>query len=118
MLAIIYAVAAFAQIIVSRLIDRLPIRLINICVLLVQAPVLLATSTLHGLSLVAVTLVPMILIFGEIPIHDALVARYTPSHWRSRVYAMKYFVGLGVGALGFSWWRWSTGYGVTSPGSS
>lgn len=117
-MAIIYAVAAFAQIIVGRLIDRLPIRRIYICVLLVQAPVLLAASTLHGLSLVAVTLVPMALIFGEIPIHDALVARYTPSHWRSRVYAMKCFVGLGMGALGVPWWRWYTGYGVTSLGCS
>jgi MFS family permease len=99
-LAIIYAVAAFAQIIVGRLIDSLPIRRVYICILLLQAPVLLAASTLHGIPLVAVTLVAMALIFGEIPIHDALVARYTPAPWRSRVYAMKYFVGLGVGALG------------------
>jgi MFS family permease len=99
-LAIIYAVAAFAQIIVGRLIDRLPIGRVYMAILLLQVPVLLAASTLHGMPLVAVTLVAMALIFGEIPIHDALVARYTPANWRSRVYAVKYFVGLGVGALG------------------
>ena len=99
-LALIYTVAAFAQIVVGRLIDRLSIRRVYIGILLLQAPVLLAAGTLSGMSFVAVTFVAMALIFGEIPLHDALVARYTAVAWRSRVYAMMYFVGLGVGALG------------------
>ena len=99
-LALIYTVAAFAQIVVGRLMDRLSIRRVYIGILLLQAPVLIAAGTLGGMSFVAVTLVAMALIFGEIPLHDALVARYTAAGWRSRVYAVKYFVGLGVGALG------------------
>ena len=99
-LAVLYGAAAFAQIIVGRLIDRLPIRGIYICMLLGQAPVLLIASRLDGPWFVAACFVVMALVFGAIPIHDALVARHTPAAWRSRAYALMYLVGLGVGALG------------------
>ena len=99
-LALLYGAAAFAQIIVGRLIDRLPIRGIYICMLLGQAPVLLIASRLDGPWFVAACFVVMALVFGAIPIHDALVARHTPAAWRSRAYALMYLVGLGVGALG------------------
>ncbi len=100
LVALIYAVAAFAQIVVGQLIDRFALKPIFLAILLLQAPVLLAVGVLDGLPLVAVVLAAMVLIFGEIPIHDALVARYTAIEWRSRVYALMYALGLGVGALG------------------
>lgn len=99
-LAVLYGVAAFAQIIVGRLIDRLPIRAVYICMLLFQAPVLVIAARLQGPWFVVACFMVMALVFGAIPIHDALVARHTPAAWRSRVYALMYFVSLGVGALG------------------
>ena len=41
----------------------------------------------------------MALVFGEIPIHDALIVRFTTDAWRSRIYAIKYVITLGVSAL-------------------
>src|SRR5262245_40678631 len=38
-------------------------------------------------------------IFGEIPINDWVVPHYTTEQWRSRVYALKYVLALGVSAL-------------------
>ena len=99
-LAVLYGVAAFAQIIVGRLIDRLSIRRIYIYMLLSQAPLLFIAGRLDGPWFVAACFMIMALVFGTIPIHDALVARHTPSAWRSRVYAVMYLVSLGVGALG------------------
>ena len=99
-LALVYALAAFAQIAVGRLIDRFAIKPIFLGLVLLQVPVLSIAGVLDGAPLLAVVFVAMVLIFGEIPIHDALVARYTASAWRSRAYAVKYLIGLGVGALG------------------
>ncbi|MEE9209356.1 MAG: hypothetical protein V3U23_02800 [Kiloniellales bacterium] len=39
----------------------------------------------------------MPLVFGEIPVHDALVAHYGAVAWRARIYALKYVLSLGVG---------------------
>ena len=99
-LALLYGVAAFTQILVGRLIDRLPVREIYMFLLLCQAVVLVIASRLAGPWFVAACFVAMALVFGAIPIHDALVARHTPPAWRSRAYALMYLVGLGVGALG------------------
>ena len=99
-LAVIYGVAAFAQIIVGRLIDRLPIRPIYMIILLGEASALFIASRLDGPWFIAACFVVMALVFGAIPIHDALVARHTPTAWRSRAYAVMYLVSLGVGALG------------------
>jgi hypothetical protein len=35
-------------------------------------------------------------IFGIIPINDAMVARYVPEGWRSRAYAVRYVVSFGA----------------------
>lgn len=40
----------------------------------------------------------MLLVFGQIPINDALVARYTTAAWRSRVYAVKYVLSFSIAA--------------------
>ena len=40
----------------------------------------------------------MCTVFGQIPIMDTLVARYTRNEWRSRIYAVKYVLALGVAA--------------------
>jgi len=35
-------------------------------------------------------------VFGEIPVHDALVAQYGAPQWRARIYGLKYVLSLGV----------------------
>ena len=34
----------------------------------------------------------MFFVFGQIPINDAMIARYTADKWRGRVYAVRYFI--------------------------
>jgi len=45
-----------------------------------------------------VAVVMMLLVFGQIPITDTIVARYAASEWRSRVYAVKFLLSLTVAA--------------------
>jgi hypothetical protein len=82
------------------LIDRFPIKPVFVILVFAQVPVMVLAAGAHDTAMVVLSLVMLVLIFGEIPIHDTLVARYTVEAWRSRVYAVKYVISFGVSALG------------------
>ncbi len=98
LVSLVVTAAAFAQILVGFLIDRYPIRLIYIGLSLLTVPAMAAAIHGTGLPMLATAVVLMMLIFGQIPILDTVVARHVPTAWRSRAYAVKYVVSLGVGA--------------------
>ena len=50
-----------------------------------------------GLLIAAFAL--LVIIFGEIPIQDALLTRHTPDHLRSRIFGLKFALALGASAL-------------------
>ena len=56
-------------------------------------------NSLTGMPLLVLSLCFMLLVFGVIPINDAIVARNTTPAVRGRVYAMKYVLSLTVGAV-------------------
>jgi len=96
--AIIYTMAAFAQLCVGYLIDRHSLRNVFIPVALMQIPMLLLAAWTDGYVLLVVSFAMMFFVFGQIPINDAMVARYVDDHWRARVYAVRYVISLGVSA--------------------
>jgi sugar phosphate permease len=51
-----------------------------------------------GWSMVAIGVLVMVMVFGQIPINDTLIARYTPDEWRGRVYSVKYVLSFTVSA--------------------
>ncbi len=97
--SLIFAVAAFSQILVGWLIDRYPIRPLAALLPALQAPLLVLAVTLSGWAAYPAALGIMLLVFGKIPISDALVARYSAKAWRARVYAVKYLLSSAVGAF-------------------
>lgn len=99
LLASIYAVASFAQVVVGRLIDRMALKPLYLGIALLQVPVLLFTSQAQGWWLYAGMLAMMIFIFGAIPFTDAMIARYVDDHMRSRVAGMRLAVSLGISSL-------------------
>ncbi|UUX48131.1 MFS transporter [Nisaea acidiphila] len=102
----VYAAAAFSQIVVGRAIDRHAIKPIFLAVTAGQAAALFIAVNLDGWAMVAASAAVMVLVFGQIPINDTLVARYTPDRWRGRVYAVKYVLTFTVSAAvvpGLSW---------------
>ena len=100
MVAIVYGVAGFAQIVVGHLIDRYGVKPVYVGVYLLEAPLLLAAATLFDVPLLLVAIAFVFLNVGSAPITDSLVARYSPVEWRATVYGAKFVVGLGVSALG------------------
>jgi MFS family permease len=99
LLASIYAVASMAQVVVGRLIDRVPLKPLYLSIALLQVPLLLFSSQRQGWWLYAGMLGMMLFIFGAIPFTDAMIARYVDDHMRSRVAGMRLAVSLGISSL-------------------
>ena len=54
---------------------------------------------LQNWAMLAVAVAMMFFVFGQIPINDAMVARYTDEQWRARVYAVRYVVSFSASTL-------------------
>ncbi|MDE0808214.1 MAG: MFS transporter [Alphaproteobacteria bacterium] len=94
----VYASAAFTQVVVGRAIDKYSIKPIFLALVAGQAVALYLAVSASGWMMVVIAVFVMILVFGQIPINDTLIARYTPDSWRSRVYSVKYVLSFTVSA--------------------
>jgi len=97
--ALVYAVAAWSQLGVGRIIDQRRIKPVLVTVAAGQ-PVLIglmATQTDYGL--LAASLAAMAFVFGQIPITDAVLSRYVPDLWRAKVLSVKFMLNLVIGAM-------------------
>jgi MFS family permease len=98
LVAIVKALASLTQIAVGYLIDRYSTKMVFLILAAGDVVVFLAASGATGSTMLGVSLAMMMLVFGQIPITDTLVARNTPEHWRARAYSVKYVVSFGVAA--------------------
>jgi MFS family permease len=99
LLAAVYAVASLAQVVVGRLIDRVPLKPLYVGIALAQVPLLLLAAYAEGWWLLALLLAVMIVIFGAIPFTDAMIVRYVDDRIRSRVAGARLTVSIGVSSL-------------------
>jgi MFS family permease len=99
LLAVVYAVAAFAQVIVGKLTDHFPIKRIYLVVVLAQIPLFAAAAYAEGWTLWALQLAFMAFTFGAIPFTDAMVVRYVDDRMRSRVSGMRIAISFGISSL-------------------
>ena len=96
--AAIYVVAAFAQLVVGRQIDRRSIKPVLIFVACGQPVFLFLMAVYTDYSLFAVSLLAMGFVFGQIPITDAVLSQYVPDQWRTKVLSIKFLINLMIGA--------------------
>jgi len=99
LVAIVYTMAAFAQVLMGNLIDRFELRRLMIGVALVQIPLLALAANLEGWAMLGASLLMMLAIFGQIPLNDAVVGKYVADEYRARVLSVRYVVSLGVAAV-------------------
>ena len=95
---IVFAAAAFAQLVVGFMVDRYSVRMVFAVVAGLQAVFFAVMIQLSGVAALLVSLGFMLVVFGQIPINDVLVGRITRSEWRSRVFALRYIVTFSVAA--------------------
>ena len=94
--ALVFAIAALAQLVVGYLVDRHPVRTVFAVVAGLQAVFFAAMFRLTGGAALVVAVAFMLVVFGQIPINDVLIGRITKSEWRSRVYSLRYIVTFSV----------------------
>lgn len=118
LLAVIYTVASFAQIVVGNLIDRMPFKPLQLWMSVAQIPLLIWAAHTQDWWLFVALLAVMVFVFGSIPFTDAMIVRYVDDRLRSRVAGMRLTVAFGfssfavwilgplVKAVGFSTSLW------------
>jgi MFS family permease len=110
--AVVYAIAAFAQLLVGRTIDRRAVKPVLIFVAAGQ-PLFLGMMVMQkDYALFAVTLLAMGFVFGQIPITDAVLSRYVPDQWRTKVLSVKFMLNLIIGATALATARWMLSSGA------
>jgi len=99
LLAIVYTLAAFSQLVVGNLIDRYPLKRLFLIIALFQAPLFLLAMNAQGWWFLAFAVFYMMAIFGVIPFTDAMIVRYVDDRMRSRVTGMRLAVSFGISSL-------------------
>src|SRR5262249_51171721 len=99
LVAVVYTIAAFAQVLMGTLMGRYDMKHLMIGVGLVQIPLLFIAATLDGWPLLVVALLMMMAIFGQIPLNDGIVGKYVADEYRARVLAVRYVVSIGVASM-------------------
>jgi len=95
----VYLIAAMAQLCVGWWLDRRSLKSVFVPVVALQVPLLLLAGTMDNYFMLATAVAMMFFVFGQIPINDAMIARYAAEEWRARAYAVRYVVSFSASAL-------------------
>ncbi|MGR5173489.1 MFS transporter [Vibrio owensii] len=97
----IFVYAAFIQLVVGELLDRVDIKKLLACIAGGQLFFLLLATVTHEWSLVLVFVGLMLCTYAQIPVNDWLIGRYSDVKWRSRIYAVKYTLSFSTGPIAY-----------------
>jgi len=81
------------------LIDRFELKRLMMGVALAQIPLLALAANTQGWAMLGAAVLMMLAVFGQIPLNDAIVARYCADEYRARVLSVRYVVSLGVASV-------------------
>ena len=107
--ALVFTIAALAQLVVGFLVDRYSLRKVFLCVAVLQALLFTSMMGLSGWPALLVSIGFMFAVFGEIPLSDVLIGRVASGQWRSRAFALNYLVGFAVSASSLPLIAWIYG---------
>ncbi|WP_315781996.1 MFS transporter [Bradyrhizobium sp. SZCCHNPS1003] len=111
----VYVFGAMTQYTIGRLLDRHALKTIALPLSLVLAPLLYLAADARDWALIVASIGIVMGAFGQVTVNDAMVGKYTAEEWRSRAYAVRYFVGFtAAGAsVGLVAWLYERGGFVT-----
>jgi MFS family permease len=96
--ALVFAVAAFAQLPVGALLDRFGGRAVMLGLFACEAGALLLLSQADGPLVLPAAILAVTLVFAGIPITGWLLGRFVADGWRARAFSLEYLLALGVSA--------------------
>jgi MFS family permease len=111
----VYVFGAMMQYTIGKLIDRHSLKAVSLPLSFVLAPFLYLAATLSNVPLIVAAIGIVMGAFGQVTVNDAMVGKYTSEEWRSRAYAVRYFIGFtAAGAsVGLVAWLYEQGGFVT-----
>jgi len=111
----VYVFGAMTQYTIGKLLDRHSLKAVSLPLSFVLAPFLYLAAELSNLPLIVAAIGIVMGAFGQVTVNDAMVGKYTSEEWRSRAYAVRYFVGFtAAGAsVGLVAWLYQHGGFVT-----
>jgi MFS family permease len=113
--ACVYAFGAITQYTIGKLIDRYSLKAVSLPLSLLLAPFLYLAATLSNVPLILAAIGIVMGAFGQVTVNDAMVGKYTSEQWRSRAYAVRYFIGFSAAgaSVGLVAWLYQQGGFVT-----
>ena len=111
----VYVFGAMTQYTIGQLLDRYTLKAVALPLSFVLAPFMYVAAELSNLPLIIAAIGIVMGAFGQVTVNDAMVGKYTSEEWRSRAYAVRYFVGFtaaGV-SVGLVAWLYQQGGFVT-----
>jgi MFS family permease len=91
--ACVYVFGAMTQYTIGKLLDRHSLKTVALPLSFMLAPFLYLAAGLSNLPLIVVSIGIVMGAFGQVTVNDAMVGKYTTEEWRSRAYAVRYFIG-------------------------
>lgn len=112
----IFVCAAFIQLSIGELIERMSVKKLLVLITGCQLVFLLLATVVQGWWLIPVFMGLMLSTYAQIPVNDWLIGHYSAPAWRSRIYALKYTLSFSTAPIAY--WLISSVYSVTAGFSS
>ncbi len=95
----VYLFGAFAQYIIGNLLDKFSLKNVFLPLAISIVPSLYLASTFSDYWLIAVAILIIVAIFGQVTVNDTMLGKYTSDEWRGRAFAARYFLGFTAAGL-------------------
>ena len=99
LLAGVYVLASFSQLVIGHLLDRIPLKKLYLTVLGIQLLTLLAATQTQGWMFYLAQIAFMCTIFAAIPFTDAMIVKYVDDSMRSRISGARFAVSFGASSV-------------------
>ncbi len=99
LLAGVYVLASFSQLVIGHLLDRIPLKKLYLTVLGIQLLTLLAATQTQGWMFYLAQIAFMCAIFAAIPFTDAMIVKYVDDSMRSRISGARFAVSFGASSV-------------------
>jgi MFS family permease len=96
---LVFIFGALTQLLVGRLVDRVPIPRIFVALAALQPLGLWLAAVSSGLPLLVGLALVMAAIYGQVIVNDAMIARYIPATHRAKAFGLRYFLGFATSGL-------------------
>ena len=98
----VFLCGAIAQLTVGRLVEHIKPHILFATLAILQFTGVVWSAYASGVTLLFALAFTMAAIYGQITVNDLIIARYTADAWRSRIYAVRYFVTFMISGVAVS----------------